>query len=578
MAYDGIVMRSIVEELQEFIGGKINKIYQPAPLDLEILLYHKGKNKRLLISASPNHPRMHFVEKGRKNPLEAPSFVMFLRRHIQNGTISDIQQIKMDRIVEMKVESYDELGYPVEKSLMIEIMGKHSNIILVDDENKILDSIKRVTEGMSRVRQILPGLEYFILDDEKVDLLTENTLPSEIILDLDPYKTFRLFFRNYTGFSPLISKEIVYQAGVDLDSSLDELSSDEIKKLDEAFLKFRQQIKEKEFNPTILLEHNQYSDFHVLDIEYSGQEKIEYESISILLEQYYRKKSIEDRISQKVQSLQKTIEVKLNRDRRKLEAMKEDLKNAKDREYLKLFGDLLSVNAYKIKKRMQEIEVEDIMNDNEIRIIPLDPKLNPWENVESYYHRYRRLKSTEKNLLIQIPKLKEEIKYLEQLNLMTQKVTEDEEIEEIRQEMIEAKLLRPRKKQKRKKKVSKPYQYESRNGVPIFVGKNNRQNDELTMKKANSEDYFFHAKDIPGSHVILRNEQITEEDIQDAAFLAAYYSSAGTGEQQVDVDYTQKKNVFKGRGAKPGMVYYENFETLRVLMDRRIEDFKEISN
>lgn len=576
MAYDGIVMRAVAEELEEFIGGKINKIYQPAPLDLEMILYHKGQTKRLLISASPNHPRMHFVKKGRKNPLEAPSFVMFLRRHLQNATVLDIRQIKMDRIIEIKVQSYDELGFELTKSLMIEIMGKHSNIILIDENNKILDSIKRVTETMSRVRQVLPGLDYVILEDDKINILTKNTLPSEFIKDLDPYKTFRLFFRNYTGFSPLISKEIVYQAGIDLESNVNELTEEEIQNLDRAFQDVRKKIRKNEFTPEVLLDAHKYSDFHVLDIEFLGEEKVSFSSISELLEIYFRTKSTSDRISQKVQSLKKTLEVKLNRDRRKLETMKEDFKNSKNREEYKIFGDLLSVNAHKIQKSMTEIEVENFLEDDEKVMIPLDPKLNPWDNVESFYHRHRRLKSTEEHLRIQIPRLREEIKYLEQLESTIGKVTEDEEVEEIRQEMVDAKLIRSQKKQRRKKKVSKPYQYESRNGVPIFVGKNNRQNDELTMKRANREDYFFHAKDIPGSHVILRDENITEEDIQDAAFLAAYYSSAGEGERQVEVDFTKKKNVFKGRGAKPGMVYYENFETLLVSLDRRIEDFKEI--
>ncbi|MDO5755826.1 MAG: NFACT RNA binding domain-containing protein [Tissierellia bacterium] len=578
MSFDGIVTKSLVDSFQVLLGAKINQINQPVAQDIEILFYNKGKNYKLLLSSSGNAARMYFIENTRKNPLTAPNFCMFLRKHIQNGRIIAIKQRGMDRIVHFDIKTYNEMGFETTKTLIIELMGRYSNIILVDENRIILDAIKKVTGDMSRIRQVLPGQKYVEMMDDKIDVIRENELPGERI-DLKDNKTkiFQFFYRNYQGFSPVIGREICHRGKVESSKRLNELTKEEIQGLDQGFLTIREQIRRKEYQPQIILENNKFKEFHVLPLDYLGKEKKDFPDPSSMLEYYYNKNTQEDRIHQKVQNLTKIIQRIISRDAKKLNFMVEDYEKSKNRDQYKIYGDLLSSNVHRIAPGDREIQVENFYDENLEKItIKLDPTIKAWDNAQKYYKRYSKLKSTEKNLEKRIPRLRQEIQYLHQLLNTLEQVTEEEEVEEIREEMEENHLLkRKRHKKKRKRTKSKPYHFKTKNGADIYVGKNNRQNDELTLKKANREDYFFHAKDVPGSHVILRNEQINEQDILDAAFLAAHFSSRRK-ETLVEVDYTQKKNVNKAKGAKPGMVYYENFTTIAVENNRSLDEFQEI--
>lgn len=568
MSYDGIVTHFVVEELKEkLIGGKINKINQPDRNDIHMIVYNNRKNYRLLLGVSSNIPRVYITEENRNNPLTAPNFCMFLRKQIQSGIIEDIEQDGLDRTISFKIKTFNELGLLENKKLILELMGKHSNLILVKEDNTILDALKRISKDISRVRQIIPGLKYSTIDDEKWDLRKKGFQnPSELYTkEIGNEKLFQFFYRHYTGFSPILGRELSSLSKLAPSTRLQNLEQGNWDRIDQEFLKLYNRIVNKEISPQIILdmEDGSFKEFHGLNIEYLGDRKIKFDSLSEMLEAYYRQSSVEDRILQKISSLRKIVQRKYNRDQNKLVTMENELIESKDREQYKIYGDLLSANNHKIDKGSKSIEVENFY-DPELKkvLIPLDHKKSPWENTQRYYKIYSKMKNRHKLLEIQIPKIKEELKYLSQLLDSMNRITEVNEIEEIREELIAYGLIKKRKKKERFEK-SKPYHYLSSNEQDIYVGKNNRQNDILTLKTANREDYFFHAKDIPGSHVILRNNELTEEDFKEAAFLAAYYSSAGA-EKFVEVDYTQKKNVKKSRSAKPGMVYYENFETITV--------------
>lgn len=568
MSYDGIVTHFVVEELKEkLIGGKINKINQPDRNEIHMIVYNNRKNYRLLLGVSSNIPRVYITEENRNNPLTAPNFCMFLRKQIQSGIIEDIEQDGLDRTISFKIKTFNELGLLENKKLILELMGKHSNLILVKEDNTILDALKRISKDISRVRQIIPGLKYSTIDDEKWDLRKKGFQnPSELYTkEIGNEKLFQFFYRHYTGFSPILGRELSSLSKLAPSTRLQNLEQENWDRIDQEFLKLYNRIVNKEISPQIILdmEDGSFKEFHGLNIEYLGDRKIKFDSLSEMLETYYRQSSVEDRILQKISSLRKIVQRKYNRDQNKLVTMENELIESKDREQYKIYGDLLSANNHKIDKGSKSIEVENFY-DPELKkvLIPLDHKKSPWENTQRYYKIYSKMKNRHKLLEIQIPKIKEELKYLSQLLDSMNRITEVNEIEEIREELIAYGLIKKRKKKERFEK-SKPYHYLSSNEQDIYVGKNNRQNDILTLKIANREDYFFHAKDIPGSHVILRNNELTEEDFKEAAFLAAYYSSAGA-EKFVEVDYTQKKNVKKSRSAKPGMVYYENFETITV--------------
>ncbi len=576
MSFDGIVTNAVVKELNSTIlGGRIDKIYQPEKDELFINIHKNGTNYRLIMSASSNNPRIYLTAGSKKNPDTPPMFCMLLRKHISGGIVLNIEQYEMDRVVFIDISSQDELGQPTEKRLVIEIMGKHSNIILMEkSSSRIIDSIKRVTDEMSRVRQILPGSIYENppIKDKKNPLKTNQEEFMQLISNEAKNTSLsKFFYYNYLGLSPLISREILFEY-LDDDRTIISLSEDDIKTLYDGFKSLIDRIVEGKFSPLYITnrDESEIIAFHCLDLNQFGTENKNYlDSISEVLDFCYRKKDVLDRISQKSQSIRKSLGIKLDRALSKLGKQKEELFESMDREKYKIYADLISANIHKIYKGLKEVELENFYDiDMKTLIIPLDIKLSPVENAQRYYKKYSKLKNANNLLLEQIPASEAEIEYLENVLISIENSTEIHELDEIKEELINEGYLKPNSKTKKKKKkeeVSPPQHYISSDGFDIYVGKNNRQNDYLTMKFAHKEDTWLHVQQMPGSHVLIKSEgkEIPLSTLEEAANLAAYYSK-GKNSNHVAVDYTKRKNVKKPKNAKIGLVIYENFSTIIV--------------
>lgn len=575
MSFDGIVTRAVVNELKDkLVGGRIDKVYQQEKDEILLKIYSKGENHKLVISASSNNPRMHLTEYSKENPKEPPMFCMLLRKHLIGGTILNIEQFSMDRIVFIDISAKDELGHPTENRLIVEIMGKHSNIILVNKESQnIIDSVKRVYEDMSRVREITPGIKYVSPpDQDKKDPLdsTIDDFYGFLQASKDNLKAFKFFYFNYTGLSPLISREICFRANVDIDRNIGSLEITDKERLFLAFNDFLDKVRKNHFSPMMAMDdEDNIIAFYALDLDQFGDVyKSKPDYISETLDRYYHLKDTSDRINQKSNSIKKSINVKLDRAKSKLAKQKNELLESRDREKYKIFGDLISANLHNIPRGVKNVELDNFYDENmESLSVPLNIKLSPVQNAQKYYKRYSKLKTAYNLLRRQIPKTQHEIEYFENVLLSLENASEIYEIEEIKEELIEEGYLKSPKKGKRKKKnkISKPHHFISRDSIDIYVGKNNRQNDYLTFKSSNRDDIWMHVQKMPGSHVIISNneKEIPDSTLEDAAILAAYYSK-GKNLKHVNIDYTERKNVKKPKGAKAGMVIYENFKTINV--------------
>ena len=573
MSFDGIFTKAVVDEIYPLLlNGKINKINQPDKNEINLQIYNK-ENYKLLLSCANNLSRIHLSEKSKKNPITAYNFCMLLRKHLVGGTIKNIYQHKMDRVVCFEIENLNELKELSKKLLIIEIMGKHSNIILVDKEsNKIIDAIKHIDSRQSSIREVFPNKDYFFVKDEKENILDENyKLPSEILKISEPISMKKFFYTNYLGFSPIISYELLNNSNVDSDVNSANLNDEDIKRIDENFVKIVENIKDKNYYPIFIKdEMNNNKDFYCFDLNlYEKKESVD--SLSKLVESFYHNNSLRDRINQKASGFKKILNTKLNRLTNKYLAMNDELLNNQSKEDLKIFADLLSINIYKIEKGMKKISVENIYdNMNEVEI-SLDEKKSPRENIESYYKKYKKLKTADEIIKQELPKIETEIAYIKQILETIEIITELNELSEIEEELISLGYIRKSKKNKQKLEKSKPYIFETGSGALIYVGKNNLQNENLTLKFANKNDIFFHAQDVPGSHVILRGANLTENDYKIAGFLAGYYSYF-KNEGYANVDYTEKKHIRKAKGTGLGMVYYDNYKTLFIDFKDKLYD------
>lgn len=563
MSFDGIFTKAVVDEIYPLLlNGKINKINQPDKNEINIQIYNK-ENYKLLMSCANNLSRIHLSEKNKKNPITAYNFCMLLRKHLVGGTIKNIYQHKIDRVVCFEIENLNELKELSKKLLIIEIMGKHSNIILVDKEsNKIIDSIKHIDSRQSSIREVFPNKDYFFVKDEKENILEENyKLPSEMLKVSEPISMKKFFYTNYLGFSPIVSYELLHNSNVDSDTNSANLDAESIRRIDENFVKLVDNIKSENYFPIFIKDDaNNNKDFYCFDLSlYENKEKVE--SISSLVENFYHNNSLRDRINQKASGFKKILTTKLNRLTNKYLAMNDELLNNQSKEDLKIFADLLSINIYKLQKGMEKVTVENIYDNMKEIEISLDEKKSPRENIEAYYKKYKKLKTADEIIKAELPKIEEEMKYIKQILETIEIITELNELSEIEEELISLGYVRKNKKNKQKLEKSKPYVFETDSGALIYVGKNNLQNENLTLKFANKNDIFFHAQDVPGSHVILRGSNLTEDDYKIAGFLAGYYSYF-KNEGYANVDYTEKKHIRKAKGTGLGMVYYDNFKTL----------------
>lgn len=566
--YDGIVTRKVVNELKDLLlGGKIQKINQPSKNDIVFNIYSRGKTYKLLLSANNNEARVNLTKLKYENPDKPPNFCMVLRKHINQGKIVDISQKGLDRVIIFSISSIDELGFDKNKKLIVEIMGKYSNIILVDEDMKIIDAIKRVNEEMSSVREIFPSLPYEFIGDDKVNISEESFTTDIFTIDQklpDNQVPYKIFQQNYTGFSPSIGKELIARAGIDDRINWGLVSEDEKERLNAELLSLREKIKTNDLGSFSYSNTKKVKDFHTIRLNNLALKEMTYPTMSQAIEEYFTTNKTHDRLNQMKSDLNKKINSNIKSVLRKKKILSDNLEKKGKIDSYKKKGDLLAANVYKINKGDSKVNLVDFYDNNKEVEVPIDPSKNPWDNVKAAYDKAKKLKASYDYAIKDMPKQDDLHKYLIQAQDFINRSESIDDLLDIREELEDARIIKKNSKSKKiHHKKSKPYHYVTANESDIFVGKNSKQNDELTLKFANKDDIWFHIKDLAGSHVILRNDNINDEDIYIGAYLAAINSSIPKG-IKVDVDYTEKKNVNKAKGAKPGMVYYNDFKTIRV--------------
>ncbi|WP_394018145.1 Rqc2 family fibronectin-binding protein [Anaerococcus cruorum] len=580
MTYDGIVTRKVVNELNDkLLGGKIQKITQPSKNDIVFNVYSMGSSYKLLLSANNNEARINLTNKKFENPDVPPNFTMVLRKHINQGKIVDISQKGLDRVVIFSISSIDEMGFDTSKKLIVEIMGKYSNIILTDDNYKIIDSIKRVSESMSSVRQLLPGLTYEFVEDSKYDITdTEFTYDIKKLDQklADNTKPDKIFHKTYTGFSPIVGKEIVYRAGIDPRITWGLVSEDEKRMMNKILYQIRDDILNKNLEAYSYKDKKKVREFHTLKLTHLSYEENNYQLMSDAIEEFFDVNKTHDRLNQIKSDYIKKINSHVKTTQKKINILNDNILNESKIEGLRKNGDLLSANVHRINKGDKDILLNDFYNNNEEVKIDLDPLKTPWENAEGFYTRAKKIKNSVDYARKDLPRQKEYLNYLNQLIDFIERSNSIDDLNDLRDEMVENNIIKKSSKHKIKNKKSKPYHFVTKNNSDIYVGKNSTQNDYITLKLANRDDMWFHVKDVPGSHVILRSDNMNEDDVIIAAYLAAINSSISSDEK-INIDYTEKKNVNKAKGAKPGMVYYENFNTITIdTNDDLSSQYKEI--
>lgn len=576
MALDGIVLSNIKWELQnKLLNARIDKVYQPESEEIILLLRQKGKQYRLLLTAQPNHPRIHLTTQNKENPMNPPMFCMLLRKHLIGYTITDIQQPSFERIIKIIVEGFNELGDLCSKELIIEMMGRHSNIILIDQNNKILDSIKHVTKEMSSIRQVLPNSYYTLPPSQNKENPLKSTKQTFFnkIEQKQNVPIQKAIYQSYSGISPVVASEICFRSQIDGSILVSQLNEEQKHQITKHFIDLMSQIKANTFQPNLIQnEKGQMIEFASFSLYHYTPYEISYKnSISEVVEHFYLKKDLQTRLQQKTSDLKKNIHTNLERCFKKKDLQLQKLHDTKRRNEWKVKGELLTANIYQIVSGSSSIVVRNYYDENQENItISLDPTLTPAQNAQKYFSKYNKAKRTFAATTKQLKETEEEIQYLESILNSIQSATEEGDILQIRQELLEQGYIRKKKKknQKQRKTKGKPLHFKSTEGFEIWVGKNNYQNDELTMKLAHMTDLWLHTKDIPGSHVIVKTNQreIPENTILQAAHIAAYYSKAKNS-SNVPVDYTFRKFVKKPNGSKPGFVIYEKNKTIYVTPD-----------
>lgn len=560
MSFDGVFTYAVVNELQQALaGGRITKIHQPAVHELVMQIRSHGRNYKLLLSAHPNYARVHLTNETYDNPAEPPMFCMLLRKHLEGSIIEAIRQVDFDRIIIIETKGRDEIGDIHAKQLIIEIMGRHSNIILVDEEtNTIIDSIKHLSPAVNRYRTVLPGHEYIAPPSHgKINPLeaTEETIMKKI--DFHAGKLADQLVATFSGLSPLFAKEAVFRAGLANRATLPK-----------SFISLMDEVRAHRFAPAIYT-NGEKEWFYVLPLTHLQAEAKPFATPSELLDRFYFGKAERDRVKQQAHDLERFIANEKAKNEKKLIKLKQTLEEAKRAEQYRLYGELLTANLYAVERGMNEIEVVNYYDENGATItIPLDPQKSPSENAQSYFQKYQKAKNSLNVVQEQIERTNEEIAYFDTL-LQQLETAAPKDVEEIREELIEQGYLRARNSKQTKKQKQRAIELEryiASDGTEILVGKNNKQNDYLTNKLARKDEIWLHTKDIPGSHVVIRSKNPSEQTIAEAANLAAYFSKARQS-SSVPVDYTRIRYVKKPSGAKPGFVIYENQQTIYVTPD-----------
>ena len=546
MAFDGLFTTAMTRELQGLVSGRISKVHQPNQLELLLHIRAQGKNHKLLISIHPSYARMHLTNMANTNPSEPPMFCMLLRKHIEGGVISSVSQHEMDRLIILKIKSKNEIGDDIERELHVELMGRHSNVILVDAERMmILDSLKHLPPSVNSFRTVLPGQPYvFPPSQDKKDPFSSAAELAEL--------SESEIVSTYAGFSPLNARELVYR-----------LSHTESKT--EAAEQFLHEFR-KEQPSGYYVEHEGKSFFSAAPLTHlAAGSTLEFPTLGELLDRMYYAKAERDRVKQQAGDLERWLQNEITKLKGKLKKLKKEQDQAEKRDLLQLNGELIMANLHRMTKGLKEIDAENYYNGETV-VIALDPRKTPIENSQKYYSRYQKAKTALVKTQEQIEKTEDDINYFETLMQQVQQAGISD-IEEIREELAEQGFMKAQKSKKKKKPVKPSVEaYVSSTGVPFSVGKNNKQNDYVTFKVASKSDTWLHTKDIPGSHVVIHSNDPDETTILEAATIAAYFSKARES-SSVPVDYTEVRQVKKPSGAKPGFVIYFEQKTVFVTPD-----------
>lgn len=563
MAFDGVTIAGIVSELKDqLVGNRIYKIAQPEKDELILTIKGSCGQVRMLMSADASLPLLYLTEKNKTSPMTAPNFCMLLRKHLQNARIVSVTQPGLERIVRFELEHLNELGDLCRKYLIIELMGKHSNIIFCDDKEMIIDSIKHISGMVSSVREVLPGRSYFIpKTQDKAELLECSAEEMAAVLKAKSLPVYKAIYTGFTGISPCIAQELCYRAGIDADLPSSGLTAEALGRLVSELGRLADCVKTEIFDFNIVYENNQPVEYAAIRLSsYAQEQSRSFESVSALLEYYYAEKNVITRIRQRSVDLRRIVQTALERNVKKYDLQMKQLQDTEKREKYRVYGELLNAYGYGVETGAKSMEALNYY-DNQMITIPLDPMLSAGENAKKYFDKYQKLKRTYEALTTLTKETKEEIDHLKSISTSLDIALKEEDLVQIKEELIDSGYIRRKGNAKREKITSRPFHYVSSDGYHIYVGKNNYQNEELTFKFATGNDWWFHTKGIPGSHVVVRTngEEVPDRVFEEAGKLAAHYSQA-RGQEKVEIDYTQKKNVKKPNGSKPGfVVYYTNY-------------------
>lgn len=583
MALDGITTAALTRELKEKLtDGRIYKVAQPEDDELILTVKTASGQERLDICVSASLPFMYLTDKNKPSPMSAPNFCMLLRKHITNGRITDISQPGLERIIRIDILHYDELGDLKRKTLVTELMGKHSNIIFIDDEGRIIDSIKHIPASVSSVREVLPGREYFVPNTEGKKELDIDISVGEFAGDIrhKAQSIMKALYGSYTGFSPVMAAEICYRAGIDADASTASLSDEEIGRLWSELCKLKTNVDEGHFRPNMVFDESGPVEFAAVELtEYSDLKRRDFDTVSEMLITYYSEKAASVRIRQHSAELRKIVSTILERNAKKYDIQLKQLKDTEKKDKYRIYGELINTYGYGVEEGSKSFKAVNYYNNEEVTV-PLDPTISVKDNAKKYFDRYMKLKRTEEAVTEQIKETRADIEHLGSIQNALDIATSEADLSQIKRELTDCGYIKKHSGKKGDSRFkSEPLHYISSDGFDLYVGKNNYQNDELTFKFAAGNDWWFHSKKYPGSHVILHIGQHDAANIPDRAFneagaLAAWYSK-GRGQAKVEIDYVQKKEVKKPAGAKPGfVVYYTNYS---MAIEADISELKEVT-
>lgn len=579
MALDGIYLSLLRKEFDPLIDGRVDKIHQPSREELIMTIRTKEGAQKLMFSTGAGSARVHITTADIENPKTPPMFCMLMRKHLAGGRLTAIRQDGFERILFFDFEATNEMGDRVNLTLAAEIMGRRSNLILYREDGRIIDSIKRVGQEMSSVRMVLPGARYTLPPrEERLNLLdcTKEEFLAKIV-ENPTAELSKAIMKTLEGISPVFAREAVFFAARGAEITAEQLSGDTADRLWFYFSKVRDSINDGTNVYTVLkTKEGNLKDFCFCDITQYGALMVtkSFESPSVLLDYFYAERDSLSRIKQKANDLFKLLINTSERTQRRVQNQREELKECKDREKYRIYGDLITSNLYALEKGMAYAEVQDFYDENCPTVkIPLDKRLTPTQNAQKYYKEYRKLDTAEKKLTVLIAEGEQEVKYLDSVfDSLTRAQTEGD-IAELREELFQEGYVKRSKFKGKPPKALPPIRYRSSDGYEIRVGRNNKQNDRLTCKKAEKTDLWLHVKDITGSHVIVTcdGEMPPDRTIEEAAIIAAC-NSKGRNSSRVDVDYTFIRNVKKPNGSKPGMVIFTNNYTITVKPDTELEE------